>query len=146
MRSPTYLFACMLGLLASLSVALQPIFSTETEPFSLRAGTIERFNVTLKFNKKLQAFVPVLTLAPSKANAFILTDGNLTTPDRKLAAFYGNVPDPFALPLLPLLFGRIVKKLPFDDTADFFVEPAFSPSKGFRPQLFSINGGKVPNI
>lgn len=64
MRSPTYLFASVLGLLVGLSVALQPIFSTVSDPFSLTAADIQRFNVTLEFNATLNAFVPLLSLTP----------------------------------------------------------------------------------
>lgn len=38
-----------------------------------------------------------------------------------------------------------MQETPFDETADFVVERAFSGSKGFRPQLRSINGSEFSN-
>ena len=145
MRSPAYLFACVLGLLASLSIAIQPIFSSEHKPFTLVAGTIERFNVTLRFSRDVNAYVPTLSLAPLKATEFLLTDGNLTTTYRKRAAFFGDVPDVFPPPLIPLLFGEVIITSPFYVTTDFIIETVFFPSKGFRQQLFSLNGGGLTN-
>lgn len=141
MRSPSYLSASLLGLSAGLSAALQPIFSTVSDPFSLTAADIQRFNVTLEFNATLNAFVPLLSLDPSDASLFILTDGNLTTPDGAQAAFFGNVTDVIPSPLLPLLFGKGRGVTPFESTADFVQQNSFSGSQGFRPQLLSLNGG-----
>lgn len=145
MWSPTCIFICVLGLLSSLSIALQPVFSTVNDPFTLSTGRFVtgKFNVTLRFDKNVNAFVPVLTKLPVRAlPAFKLKDGNLTTSNALLGAFFGDE-FPSEPLLLPLRFGKKVPIGPFVLTADFVVNTFFSPSIGFVPRLISLNGGKV---
>lgn len=94
----------------------------------------------LKFEENIKAYVPVLSFAPILRPSFKLTDGNLTALDDSLAAFYGEVPVTSPPPLLPLLFGENVKKGPFELTADFVITTEFSPSQGFKLQLFALRG------
>lgn len=145
MRSPTCIFVCVLGLLPSLSIALQPIFSTVTDPFTLSTGRFEfgLFNVILQFDKTVNAFLPVLTKLPvPELPAFILKDGNLTTSDALLGAFFGDESSSEPA-LLSLRFGKELPIGPFVLTADFVVNTFFSPSIGFVSRLISLNGGRV---
>ena len=140
MRSPTCIFVCVIGLLSSLSMALQPIFSTVKDPFTLRTGRFDQFNVTLKFHKDVNAFVPVLTnKVPVRVPEFKLKNGNLTTSDGSLGAFFGDFSSGS---LRPLRFGKVPVG-PFVLTADFVVNTFFSPSIGFVPRLISLNGGNL---
>lgn len=140
MRSTTFLFACVLGLLPSLSRALQPVFSAVNEPFTLQTGRFEQFSVTLRFRKDIEAFVLVLSKAKVRLRELKLTDGNLTTSDGSLGAFFD---DPTPGQLLPIRFGKNVPVGPFVETADFVVNTFFSPSAGSGPRLISLNGGEL---
>lgn len=142
MRSPTCLFACVLGLLPSLSMAVQPIFST-VPPFTLNIGRFEPllYNVTLKYlGDDIQAFVPVLTKGPT--TEFKIVNGNLTTSDSSLGAYFGNTT---ATGLRPILFSDKVPTGVFVETADFVENTIFSPSAGYIPKIFSLNGGEFDN-
>lgn len=141
MRSPTFVFACVLALLPSLSMAVQPIFST-VPPFRLVNGRIppNRYNVTLKFQEDVQAFVPVLTLSEAKPTEFKIVNGNLTTADGSLGAYFSNFN---TLQLQPILFSSNVPTGVFVETADFVENFFFSPSAGSLPKLFSLNGSEL---
>lgn len=141
MRSPTFFFAYVLALLPSLSMAEQPIFST-VPPFRLTDGRFppDIYNVTLKFQDDVQAFVPVLTTSDAKPTEFKIVNGNLTTADGSLGAYFGDFS---GTELRPILFSSKVPVGVFVVTADFVQNAFFSPSAGTFRKLFSLNGSEL---
>ena len=146
MRSPTCIFICVLGFLSSLSMAGQPVFSTVETPFTLQSGRPESelFNVVLKFNTTLNVYSPILTQLPVPIQAlptFKLTNGNLTSSDGSLGAFFLDSDFTPGTLLRPIRFGTNVPQGALVFTPDFVVNTFFSPGFGSNRQLISLNGG-----
>ena len=110
MVSPAVLLTFALGLVPSLTVASPcgdnvaierlPVFSSSDGPFIIRAQ--DGFNVFLKHDEKLGAYVPVISTNDDDPPEFLLADGNLTTADKSLAAIYLPPKDS----LFPLVFSK----------------------------------------
>ena len=113
MRSPTFLLAFALSLLPCLTSASNcdnvaidrlPVSSSSDGPFVIRAQG--GFNVVLKYDKQRKAYVPVISRTEVQLPEFLLTDGNLTSSDKSLAAYYSPVPLIYPPVLGPLLFSK----------------------------------------
>lgn len=154
MRSAASLLAVALGLLPNLSIAASvcadsadqvaierlPVFSSSDGPFILRAQ--DSFNVFLQKDSKLNAYVPVISKKDDDLPEFLLKDGNLTSADEKVAAYYGPVPKIFPPVLTPLLFSSDVAKK--DGAEVVFVTKTRSDGSGREVRrLFFLNGRKL---
>lgn len=149
MRSPTALLALALGLLPSLTVATcsdnvaierLPVDSSSDGPFIVRAQ--DGFNLFLKLEEKLGGYIPVISKKDSDLPEFLLTHGNFTSADKKVAAIYGPIPKIFPPPLFPLLF---TKSAAGKDGAEVvFVTKTRSDGSGREiRRLFFLNGREL---
>ena len=108
MRSPTFLLTFALGLLPSVHVAAAdlPVFSTLENSFVLR--TLEDFNVIFRYQEHIKSYTPVISRSKIRLPEYRLQDGNLTTSDQSLQAFYPPVPLIYPPVLIPIRFGKQV--------------------------------------
>lgn len=144
---------CVLSLLPSLSMAAAPpILSTLKKPFTLRAATPERWNITVyttevspRFADNVNVSFLALSRSSSKLPQFKLTNGTLTTADGLLTAFhlFGSPIDP-PNPIRAIAFGNEASRENLG-----FVEPTYAakrvstPGKGSKLQLIALDGGKL---
>lgn len=150
MRSAAVLFTFALGLLPSLTVASPcgdnvaierlPVSSSSDGPFILRAQ--DGFNVFLKLDKKIGAYIPVISKKDSDLPEFLLEEGNLTTADKSLGAIYLPTTLPLPPPLLKLVFSSSASSK--DGAEVVFTTKTRSDGSGREiRRLFFLNGREL---